>query len=503
MKKLWLMISVMAVGLAGYAGTIAEWSAASANAASDITFEATTVAECIDGVETMITLGETNSTTYYPLNSSGKYTYQLQNDTALNEDKYIRMVVKADEGCELKLTDIWMTVWRASNGATNLAVRWSIDDFTADLDSWTIDPSVSSRSRQPIALDMPVSTNQVEFRLYLWNGVGYGTTYLSDDAGKCVSIEGSVIIPVENAVVLAEWSDEGLVGGFASNPVWSNSSSTDGMDADATITKLDETKTNSTYYGNNSKMAYQLQNDTSMNLSKYAQVFVAPEDGQSLSLSGFSFNIWSADSGAQNVAVRSSVDNFESDLVSSALVRGLNNRIAVDLQTAPFAGLTSTVEFRIYLWNAAGYQMAYFTDGIGANSIAIEGALTSVADYAGWASVWGVDIGAETNDYDGDGILNIYEYGLGGNPTNAADRGASPVFAIDGDGAGLSYIYPRLAISTELNYYIELTDDLVPGSWTNAGYTVSGTNITSGTLDYVTNRIATDDPQKFIRLIIE
>ncbi|MCF7817308.1 MAG: hypothetical protein K9M54_05440 [Kiritimatiellales bacterium] len=130
-----------------------------------------------------------------------------------------------------------------------------------------------------------------------------------------------------------------------------------------------------------------------------------------------------------------------------------------------------------------------------------------VPGYAGWATGWGVDIGATTNDYDGDGFSNIYEYGLGGDPTNALVQGTPPVFGIGSVGGTnyFSYIYPQLSdTNSGLSYSLALRGDLVFGDWaTNVGYVVTGTNVTGGTLDFVTNVTDTVDAKKFVRLIIE
>lgn len=134
--------------------------------------------------------------------------------------------------------------------------------------------------------------------------------------------------------------------------------------------------------------------------------------------------------------------------------------------------------------------------------------LPEVADsgYEGWAAGWGVYIGTETNDYDDDGLNNLWEYALGGDPTLNTDRGVSPVCGILNVGGveTFNYVYPqRSAADSGLTYSLEVTTDLVSGTWTNAGYSVQGTNVTGGTLDYVTNVTDTVDDQKFIRLIIE
>jgi len=127
--------------------------------------------------------------------------------------------------------------------------------------------------------------------------------------------------------------------------------------------------------------------------------------------------------------------------------------------------------------------------------------------YGEWADGWGVDIGAETDDYDGDGLSNIYEYGLGGDPTSEFDQGTAPVFGVENVGGTnyFGYVHPQLAVdqNSGLAYYLELSTNLVSGIWTNAGYTVSGTNVTGGDLDFVTNITDTVDGRKYIRLMIE
>ena len=133
--------------------------------------------------------------------------------------------------------------------------------------------------------------------------------------------------------------------------------------------------------------------------------------------------------------------------------------------------------------------------------------VSGATGYAAWAGDWGVNIGSETSDYDLDGLLNIHEYGLGGNPIDELDQGISPVFGIVEDGGSnvFSYIYPQLSDpDSGLTYSLELnTTDLSAGTWTKSGYTVAGTNIVAGTMDYVTNVTSMTADQKFIRLIIE
>jgi hypothetical protein len=134
------------------------------------------------------------------------------------------------------------------------------------------------------------------------------------------------------------------------------------------------------------------------------------------------------------------------------------------------------------------------------DNIAILGAHFTMS-YAYWDSTWGVDIGSQTNDYDNDGWDNLTEYGLGGNPTNGFTEGWGPYIANTVD--GLVFLHGQHATDTSLTYYLETTADLVSPAWTNSGYSVTGTNVTGFSHNWVTNSIPTDDSQKFIRLIIE
>lgn len=121
--------------------------------------------------------------------------------------------------------------------------------------------------------------------------------------------------------------------------------------------------------------------------------------------------------------------------------------------------------------------------------------------YTTWAESWGVDIGSETNDYDGDYVDNLGEYGLGGDPTDPADKG---MYSTSVDGSDMVYVHALHSSDPNLVYWLETTDNLVHPNWTNIGYTVVNTNVTGETYDHVTNTVSTTaDDQTFIRLRIQ
>ncbi len=136
------------------------------------------------------------------------------------------------------------------------------------------------------------------------------------------------------------------------------------------------------------------------------------------------------------------------------------------------------------------------------DNFSLESGAEALSGYAAWAAGWLADIGAEDEDYDSDGLLNLYEYGLGGDPTDPLDQGVAPELFFGGGAMG--YIYPQLSdINSGLTYTLELNPDLVSGIWAATGYTVSGTNVTGGDLDFVTNVTDTVADEKFLRLMIE
>jgi hypothetical protein len=118
--------------------------------------------------------------------------------------------------------------------------------------------------------------------------------------------------------------------------------------------------------------------------------------------------------------------------------------------------------------------------------------------YTAWAELFGL-AGGETDDDDGDGQSNLSEYGLGGNPTNALVTGT---LTFKPAGNAMELIHAQRTDDPGLLYLLETTDDLVSGTWTNTGFAVSGTHVTGGTFDVVTNTVPTTNDQLFVRLSI-
>ena len=105
------------------------------------------------------------------------------------------------------------------------------------------------------------------------------------------------------------------------------------------------------------------------------------------------------------------------------------------------------------------------------------------------------------DDYDKDGRNNLYEYALNGDPEDRKNDGSEPTFV-----KGLTsfdYVHLQRNDDPRLSYEVQTCADLVAGSWTNTGSTITGTNVTGDAYDDVTNSIPADSPQRYIRLRIE
>ncbi len=121
--------------------------------------------------------------------------------------------------------------------------------------------------------------------------------------------------------------------------------------------------------------------------------------------------------------------------------------------------------------------------------------------YEQWAEANSV-AGSKTDDDDGDGLLNLVEYALGGNPTNSADRGHVPT--IETGTNWIDYVHARRNVASGVGYAVETADTLVAPNWTTNGVEVVGIGVLDATFDTVTNRVSTEtNNEQFIRLIIQ
>jgi hypothetical protein len=195
------------------------------------------------------------------------------------------------------------------------------------------------------------------------------------------------------------------------------------------------------------------------------------------------------------------------------IIGGVTNTIAVaDCEIANYEGNSSFYTFTDPIFIAAGTDVEIQSSsslwGLGSLLIGVDQPVVVPFTYADWVALY-PSMGANTNltDHaDADGYNNLYEFAMGGDPTDANDIGYVPVSSVVEDGGTnyLDYVYHKRkdASLQGLTYYLELTGNLVFPAWTNAGYEVIG-NATVGDYRAVTNRIPTTNATQFIELQIE
>jgi hypothetical protein len=140
----------------------------------------------------------------------------------------------------------------------------------------------------------------------------------------------------------------------------------------------------------------------------------------------------------------------------------------------------------------------------GTDSATLE--ITVVGQPPGSYALWASDheVGAMDEDFDKDGLDNLVEYALGGNPTKANDADIRPSLMKTDD--GWHYVYRRRLdpAAAGLSYTVETSTSLASGEWTETGTVEIDPDVIDTEFESVTNAVdTTGKPALFIRLKIE
>jgi hypothetical protein len=147
------------------------------------------------------------------------------------------------------------------------------------------------------------------------------------------------------------------------------------------------------------------------------------------------------------------------------------------------------------------------TDGLGLGGVSFDISESQALIYINWAAAYGL-IGGMTDDDDLDGLDNLYEFAVGGNPTNGS---VAPAYMptgslIESSGSNvLQYVYTRRQpVPVDMQYYCEVSSQgLILPNWADAGYTVTGEADADPGFRTVTNQTAVVEDLKFIKLTVE
>ncbi len=166
------------------------------------------------------------------------------------------------------------------------------------------------------------------------------------------------------------------------------------------------------------------------------------------------------------------------------------------------AGITDGNRIGVFIHHDDGATL-YDDDQTLRNDVYYIGNVLLATDSEGMFAQWLINYGVSggTNDPDEDGLVNLYEFGVGGNPTNPGSTGHTPTYANASN--TFRYVYPRRRASG-LNYWLETSDNLLSNDWSNSGYTeLPLTGNINADFEAVTNELPTDGSRTFIRLKIE
>ena len=198
---------------------------------------------------------------------------------------------------------------------------------------------------------------------------------------------------------------------------------------------------------------------------------------------------------------------YRVDVANAVLAQGVSDYLAP----------TDRVIYNVGFNNIGKNGMAISPDGLqlalvnpnSADMMAIFDIHAEVNQYDAWAEGYGLSgtNALMTADPDGDDLDNLSEYALGGDPSDPLDVGMTPVESLYSDGGGdwMNYVYPKRShLNSGISYTMEVNDNLIYGTWTNANYESMGTGFIDADFNSVTNRIPTDvEDEQFIRLRIE
>jgi hypothetical protein len=198
MKKIGFIVGVVLLSgsLTLSAASLASWSIAGVQNGfeGNPAWNCTTCAAGIDPVKTVLKLDETKfSKAYFPAKS---FTYRHLNDTALNPERYIQVIVTPTSGKTMNLTELSFNIYSTANGPLQVAVRSSLDQFGTSVKTADLTQGANTRVKVDMArLGLAGIKAPVEFRIYLWGATGVQTGYLTDDrSGPAVQLSG-VILP--------------------------------------------------------------------------------------------------------------------------------------------------------------------------------------------------------------------------------------------------------------------------------------------------------------------
>jgi hypothetical protein len=192
MKKLIVVLSILALTVSANADLLAAWDINGVNAAATPVFTNTTSLAGITSNSTVLRLGA-GITASGTANTFGGTSWSAANYAdAVSSNDYISWFLQADSGFFMTVTNISFGFQRSATGPSNMVLQSSFDGFSANLFASN---GITGLSFSPDFGLSLAGSNSVEFRIYGFFGASpaSGLARHQNNTGNDISIQGTVI----------------------------------------------------------------------------------------------------------------------------------------------------------------------------------------------------------------------------------------------------------------------------------------------------------------------
>lgn len=305
----------------------------------------------------------------WPLGGTNKDTVTTKYKDSLNTNKYYQLEYVSSKGNSVDVKGLYLVASRNSEGIKSLAVRSSLDNFQSNLEFTSSSKFVrninntanyKADTTSPVSISFNINdsklndlrdNNKITFRVYAWN---------AESKSGSFNIDSLFILGDTTKMNIEGFKAVGLSSNSTvNNKLAFNNWGTGGVDND-TI----------------------LANQTgAINLNKYYEFKTSIYKRKLVNLDSISFVVNRNLTGVKNFSVRSSVDNFSSDLNLNTNYTGIeikNNQgfikydsttsfnVLISLSNNSFKDLREdkVITFRLYAWNAENTNGTFEVDSL-------------------------------------------------------------------------------------------------------------------------------------------
>jgi hypothetical protein len=196
MKKLIVVLSILAIAAVAHADLLAAWEMTGANAVTMPVLTNVFSAVGITSNSTVLRLGAGVTPDSGTANTfAGSSFGEVSLANAISVSDYFSWTVQADPGGSISVTNIAWKFQRTGTGGSNYVLRSSFDGFVTDLYSSNNFLAAAGSGDANFPLSSLSGSNSLEFRLYVWSASSdaTGVDRFRTTGGTDLTIQGTVI----------------------------------------------------------------------------------------------------------------------------------------------------------------------------------------------------------------------------------------------------------------------------------------------------------------------